>query len=195
MATPRVIKTDFPFVVFSIEADRDYLLARHLSFTGAGFHSRAGFLGQQACEKYMKALTVQSQGEYLQTHQLLPLADACAKIDPYFADEKTRNTLRNFDYFEQVGRYGAAANFDPLAVQNDEITTAGVMIWKQEYLQDLDAFVFKTRSSFDYKKVNYSDSLAAVLAHNKKDILAGNWSGKPPLYVILTKDNHYFTRA
>src|ERR1700687_6065558 len=104
MAAPAVIEADFPFVVFSLEADRDYLLARHLSFTGHGFHSRAGFLGQQACEKYMKAVLVQERGKYLLTHQLFPLAEACAELDPFFAEEETKNTLRAFDSFEQVGR-------------------------------------------------------------------------------------------
>jgi hypothetical protein len=55
----KIVPTDLPFTAFSMEADRDYLLARMISFLGGGFHSRAGFLGQQACEKYMKALTVQ----------------------------------------------------------------------------------------------------------------------------------------
>ncbi len=191
---PRTIKTDLPFTAFSIEADRDYLLARHLNTLGAGFHSRAGFSCQQACEKYLKAITVQVSSEYLQTHKLVLLAEACGGIDPFFTQAETRQALQTFDYFEQVGRYGAAANYDPLAIKNEEMQTAGVMFWKAEYIQMLDAFVHKTRSLLDFEKVQFSDSLAAILAHNKKDILAGTWAGRPPAYVVLTKDNKFFKR-
>jgi hypothetical protein len=192
MAAPKIIKTDHSFTVFSIEADRDYLLARQINFFGGGFHSRAGFMGQQACEKYMKAVSVQATGKYLQTHILLKLAEFCAALDPYFAEPGTQKTLQTFDYFEQVGRYGAAANFDPLAVQQAEIETAGVMLWKEHYLQLLDAFVFRTRSMLDYQKANFSDSLRAVLKRDRTDILASTWQGKMPLRVVLTKNNRYF---
>src|SRR5579862_6210480 len=194
MAAAKTIKTDFPFPVFAMEADRDYILARHTSFLGVGFHSRAGLFCQQACEKYMKAVTVQARGEYLQTHQLLPLAEACSTIDAFFSEEATQSILRDFDYFEQVGRYGAAANFDPLAVQKEETQTAGVMIWKEEFIYNLDAFVFKTRGLLDYAKTTFSDSIAKILAHDKTDTLAGTWKGRPPIYVVLTKNNRYFRR-
>jgi HEPN domain-containing protein len=55
---PKLVKTEMPFWSFSKEADTDYLLARMINFLGAGFHSRAGFFAQQACEKYMKALMI-----------------------------------------------------------------------------------------------------------------------------------------
>ena len=118
---PPIIKTALPFPVFSLEADRDYLLARHINILGAGFHSRAGYMAQQACEKYMKAVTVQASGDYLQTHQLILLAEHCAKIDPYFAAASTIKALKVFDEFEQVGRYGAAANFDPKAQKDSDV--------------------------------------------------------------------------
>lgn len=51
---PPIIKTDVPFVVFSFEADADYLLARMIVFLGAAFQGKAGYFGQQACEKYLK---------------------------------------------------------------------------------------------------------------------------------------------
>jgi hypothetical protein len=60
----KIIQTDMPFPVFSMEADTDYLLARLVNFLGSSFHSRAGFFAQQACEKYMKALSVQRDQSY-----------------------------------------------------------------------------------------------------------------------------------
>ena len=56
---PKLIKTDFPFTFISMEADLDYLLARMIHFLGAGFHARAGYFAHQACEKYLKALSVE----------------------------------------------------------------------------------------------------------------------------------------
>jgi|ERR1700722_1130631 len=50
----KVEKTDKPFVIFSYEADVDYLLARLSSLAGASLHSRAGYFAHQACEKYLK---------------------------------------------------------------------------------------------------------------------------------------------
>lgn len=189
---PAVIKTDFPFSVFSLEADTDYLLARHISFVGAGFTSRAGFFGQQACEKYMKALSVQERRAYLQTHKLLLLSDFCVDIDPFFARADTKETLRVFDLFDQLGRYGAAAKYDPLAPKDSTLSVAGVRVWHEEYRDRLDAFVFYVRGKLKFEG-NFSDSLKAILERNRKDILMGTWTGRPPLRVILTKNNRAFS--
>jgi hypothetical protein len=70
--------------------------------------------------------------------------------------------------------------------------TKGVMIWREEYLQDLDAFVFKARSLLDYRRAKFSDSLRAILDRNRKDILTATWQGRTPLRVILTKNNRHF---
>ena len=68
------------------------------------------------------------------------------------------------------------------------------MEWSANYIQELDGFVYKTRGLLDYKKVNFSDSIKAILEHNRRDILVAEWRGRPPLRVVLTKDNKYFTR-
>jgi HEPN domain-containing protein len=121
-------KTDKPFTVRSNEADKDYLLARFISLIGGGFASRAGFFAQQACEKYMKAVTIQAKGQYDETHQLAEIAKMCADIDPYFGDREIIKIRTLFDVFDQLGRYGAAAKFDPLAPKNPEFETAGVIV-------------------------------------------------------------------
>jgi HEPN domain-containing protein len=190
--SPKTIPTDLPFHVFSLEADRDYLLARMISFAGGGFHSRAGFLGQQACEKYMKAFLVQESKSSVQTHKLLKLAEHCSRFNSYFVQDEARNALRNFDRFEQVGRYGAHANFDPLARQRQEVEIAGVMVWSEDYLRDLDAFVFRARGLLDYASVAFDDSLKSILQGNTRSILVGTWTGTPPLFDVLTRKNCHF---
>ena len=187
----RIVSTDMPFTVMSMEADRDYLLARMLSFVGGGFHSRAGFVAQQACEKYMKAFTVHAAKKYLQTHKLLDLAKACAPFSSYFDEAETKRILKNFDYFEQVGRYGGAANFDPLAKKSPEVETAGVMVWMHDYLRELDAFVHEVRGSLKFERSGM-DFLNAILQGRTDNLFVATWTGKPSLREILVRENYYF---
>jgi HEPN domain-containing protein len=93
MAT-KLIKPDKPFWMFSMEADTDYLLCRMINFLGSSFHARAGFFAQQACEKYMKALTIQDRSEYTEINNLVELAKFCEPIDPYFAEKNTITDLQ-----------------------------------------------------------------------------------------------------
>lgn len=188
----KLILTDFPFVVFSHEADIDYLLARWINFAGGGFYARAGFFAHQACEKYMKALTVQENGSYAETHKLLELAEQCKDFDPVFSKESTNDTLRQFDIFDQVGRYGASAKFDPMSQKSGPIVTAGSYVWSAADLDRLDEFVYNTRSLLDYSKVSFVDTLPLIQAKDRKNILSGTWKGRPPLRVVLTKKNRYF---
>jgi HEPN domain-containing protein len=104
MATIEPTSTDFPFTVFSMEADTDYLLARMIHFLGAGFHSRTGFFAQQACEKYLKAFSVQKTASFLETHNLRTLAEFCEPHDSYFSEAETCRILEQFDLFDQIGR-------------------------------------------------------------------------------------------
>lgn len=201
MAT-KTVQTDMPFYVFSLEADRDYLLARMINFTGAGFHSRAGFFAQQACEKYMKAISVQHTKGYLETHNLKELAVPCAAHDPYFSSAETIRILEQFDVFDQIGRYGGAANFDPLSkgktvggmslTVSQGVQVAGLFIWSGKHLDELDAFVFKARSLLDFTKVLFDDCIKSILNRNRQNILVSTWQGKMPIRVVLTKNNRYF---
>jgi HEPN domain-containing protein len=200
--TSNIVKTDMPFAVFSMEADTDYLLARMIHFLGAGFHARAGFFAQQACEKYLKALSVQRTGTYAETHNLKDLAALCEPYDPYFSTKETRIVLEQFDLFDQIGRYGGAANFDPFRKGKTVGGTslkiasgaqmAGAFIWPEKYLHDLDGFVYKARSLLDFAKINFDDGLKSILGRNRHSFLMSTWKGKMPLRVVLTKANRYF---
>lgn len=137
---------------------------------------------------------LQAAGKYSEGHKLLDLRMICAEHDSFFKDDEIVESLRIFDEFEQVGRYGAAANFDPGAKTTADFKTSGVMMWSENYIDKLDRFVFETRGRLDFKKVGYGDSFSAVLNGGKK-MFASSWNLKPPLPVVLTRDNKYFKRS
>jgi HEPN domain-containing protein len=197
----KLVKTDMPFSVMSMEADKDYILARLVHFTGNGFHDRAGYLSHMACEKYLKALTIQNDKQYAETHALLDLARLCEPYDSYFAEVETKRVLEQFDMFDQVGRYGGAAKFDPLSkgksvgghalVKGPGVQIAGAMIWTAKHLHDLDGFVFKARSLLDHAKVNWHDGLNDILGDGKR-LMAATWTFPVPIKQILTVNNRHF---
>lgn len=94
--------------------------------------------------------------------------------------------------FDQVGRYGGAARFDPLSkgkvVGGVKVTKAGgveirgTAFWTPKHLDDLDGFVFKVRSQLDFVKIKWGDHFQQLLARPDAD----PWKG------VLTKGNRYF---
>jgi HEPN domain-containing protein len=186
--------TTLPFSALSNEADIDYLLARWLHFAGGMFAIRAGFSAQQACEKYMKAVLIQYESQYPNTHKLLKLADMCLQYSEFFGELETRINLQSFDVFDQIGRYGPAANFDPHARKSHEFQIAGVGIWSNDYLYALDRFVFHVRGLLDFNTVAQSDSIISILNRDRRSGLVAMWNARPPLHVVLTKENQFYTR-
>lgn len=185
------------------EADIDYLLARLIHFTGGGFHARAGFFAQMACEKYLKALTIQNEGKFADnSHKLLALAELCEAYDPYFSEAETRRVLERFDMFVEVGRYGGAARFDPLSrgqqvgdltfTKSEGVQVAGATFWSTAQIQDLDAFVFRIRAMLDFAAVGWGDALQQILDGNGNDSLSSLWSLGIPLKTVLTHQNNHF---
>jgi hypothetical protein len=188
----KVVAVESSFTTFSKEADVDYLLARYISWLGNGFFSRAGYFAHAACEKYMKAFMVQESKQYLESHILPTLGESCLQFNPYFAEPKTKEILELFDRFEQVGRYGAAANYDPFATKGDGLETKGVMVWHVGYIQDLDAFVCKVRGLLNFSTIPGMDSLGRILAGDNKTLLSVGWKGPPLIIKVLTASNSYF---
>jgi len=186
---------DRPFTFFSREADIDYILARHICFLGPIFKGRAGYSGQMACEKYMKAILVQETKTYLETHKLLELAKECSNFYPFFSELQTLNNLGIFDPFEQVGRYGGAANFDPHAKKTEAFETAGVMFWPPEALESLDYFVFTCRKLLDFSKINQPDWFVSLLNNRPENIIRKTWGANPNALVTLVRSNRYFKRT
>ena len=187
----KIVQTEMPFTAFSMEADRDYILARFINFLGGAFASRAGYCAQASCEKYMKAFTVQEAQHYLAKHNLMDIADSCAPFNTYFNETDTREKLGKFDAFEQVGRYGAHARFDPLSVQTDQLQTAGTWVWDDTYLRDLDSFVFTVRGLLHFDTCQGMDALNEILTGSSRNYFVATWKG-PPLIKVLTANNHSF---
>jgi len=188
----RTITTDKPFSVFSLEADRDYLLARLINFSGHAFAPRAGYFGQQAIEKYFKALIVQEKRVYLRTHDLIELSKYCSQFDSVFSTDEFLSKVKVFDDFREVGRYGGESTYDPHSKQEKDFTTAGVYVWQNIYIKILDEIVNIIRKKLDFKKINYSDSLNAIAEGNNKDFLACTWKLPINLRDILISNNDYY---
>ncbi len=188
------ITTDKPFAVFSLEADRDYLLARLIAFSGSGFAPRAGYFAQQACEKYLKAFSVQKCNKYLKTHDLIELSRYASEFDRKFADHAFINKLNVFDDFKDVGRYGGEATYDPHSKKEKEFETSGVFIWEVGHIEILDEIVFSIRKQLDFKAIGWSDSLQSVLNDDHIDMLFSTWKLPIPLLDILTTGNHFFKK-
>jgi hypothetical protein len=184
-----LVKTDKPFAVFSIEADQDYLLARLISRCGIVFGGRVVYFGHQACEKYLKAIMVWAEGEYEEGHILHRLLKRCANINPIFDDPAIKRTLKIFDDFAEVGRYGATAKHDPHARKG---ITAGAWNWQSSHLHSLDHFVWTVRSFLDFRRLASQDRLSNILSNPKSPIVS-EWKLDTPLRDILTKDNKFFT--
>lgn len=188
----KTITTDKPFSVFSLEADRDYLLARLINFSGHGFASRAGYFGQQTVEKYFKALTVQEEKAYLKTHNLIELANYSSKYNSTFNDKDFIKKITIFDDFREVGRYGGEASHDPHAKKEEDFTTAGVYVWFDTNIKFLDEIVNILRGMLNFKAISFSDSLNAIAKNDKKDFLASTWKLPINLKEILVSNNDYF---
>lgn len=186
------IKTDKPHSVFSLEADRDYIIARLVNFTGSAFSPRAAYYAQQALEKYMKAFLVLQNGQYLKTHNLLELVEVCSKSDKDFSEKKFIEKIGIFNDFIEVGRYGGESSYDPHSKITKEFRTAGVMIWSDSNVEILDELVSVIRGKLDFARAGFSDSLKAVLEENRENYLVGTWNFPIKLKDILISGNKFF---
>ncbi|MGL5167311.1 MAG: HEPN domain-containing protein [Afipia sp.] len=199
---PKAIKPDFGPSVFALEADKDYLTARMINSLGQSLGSRAGFFGQQACEKYLKAVSIQFKGEYLETHQLSVLASHCEDVLPFLTEQAAKDDLSKFDLFEQIGRYGAAAKFDPLSkgksvggmdvTIDDQVNVAGMWVWTAAHVEVLDKVVYFIRGHLDFANMPYDDNLHSIVVNNERNLLVSTWNGPPTIYDVLTTGNSYF---
>src|SRR5215813_11887051 len=63
------------------------------------------------------------------------------------------------------------------------VQIAGVSVWTDSHLQDLDAFVFTARSFLDFSNVGFDDGLKSILEMNRCSALVSTWTGKMPLRI------------
>lgn len=187
-----MIKTDKPHSVFSFEADKDYIMARLVNFAGSAFSSRAGYYAQQALEKYLKAFLVQESKQYPKSHDLFELAKYCLEFNDNFSNKEFLDSMKIFNDFIDLGRYGGEASYDPHAKTTKNFETAGVVVWFESNIRILDALVFNIRSKLDFAKIRFADSLQAIIEGDKKNYFVGTWKLPIKLRDILILGNNYF---
>ena len=97
-----------------------------------------------------------------------------------------------FDEFAEVGRYGAAARFDPKAQKETNFTTAGVLFWSDGYLQGLDSIAHNIRKMLNFEQYKNMDIVQAILDNNKNQMFVREWKLDMPIRFVLTKNNKAF---
>lgn len=193
MASPKRVEEE-SFFVFLLEADKDYILARHINTLGGAYGSRAGLFGQACCEKYMKALTVERDGFYLQHHSLTRLARECEPYSDYFSLPSTKEGLELFEHFEQIGRYGAASQKDRHRVDTPELQVRGLSAWGNNHIHVLDALVHEIRGLISIEPT-YIDPFRRIIANESEGMfLADTWKGAEPIRDVLLRNNFSFGR-
>jgi hypothetical protein len=80
-----------------------------------------------------------------------------------------------------VGRYGAAAKFDPLAEKTGEFETRGVVVFSPSMIDGLDYFVFTLRSKFDFFIYPGMDYLAAWIQKRRDSLIVKTTAHKGTL--------------
>jgi hypothetical protein len=187
-----ITTAEMPPWMFAIEGDRSYILARLIYFAGGDFAGRAGYLGQMALEMYLKAISVAHDNTYKEIHKLLELAEYCARFDAEFTDKDLLDGLKLFDNFDQVGRYGGAAKFDPHAKKTDEFEVSGVVLSPSGTLEQLDQLVYTIRGKLDFSKSWFTNDLRAILTGDKTARIVAAWTLPIPIRDVLTTNNRYF---
>lgn len=187
-------QNEFSYLEMVRLADKDYIGARLLTFSGKAMWPLAAFHSHQALEKYLKALLIQETGEFQQIHNLKKLRKLCEKINDLFKEEEVGVLLEELDLPEQVVRYGPFASYDPLSKEEKgKFKTKGVFAWTDLYIKDLDKLVFKIRNLIDFSGDEDRDSLKAVLKNNLQNDLVAEWK-LPNISIkdVLTSDNDFF---
>ncbi|HVO95155.1 MAG TPA: hypothetical protein VMT22_20030, partial [Terriglobales bacterium] len=149
-----------------------------------------------------KALSVQMDQSYLETHNLADLAERCSTHYKFLAEALAKDDLAKFDMFDQVGRYGAAAKFDPLSTGKEvggfrinagDNELAGAWIWTPSHLHSLDRFCFNARGYLDFNGAGFPDAFVSILKDDKAHYFVETWTGPIPVREVLIRDNTYFS--
>lgn len=136
---------------------------------------------------------------------LILLAEYCESHHEFLKNTDARKDLETFDMFDQVGRYGGAAKFDPLSKGksvgdtqfsiNPDVQVAGLWMWSNDHLNRLDRIIYNLRGRLNFKTAKIQDGLISILLDDKNHRLTGTWQGPLPLKEVLTKQNSYFNEA
>ncbi len=183
---------------FAIEASRCYFTARYVYLGGMSLLNGSGFFAQGAIEQYLKAVIINVDNSkveevYRLGHNLKKLRQLAFEItaDDEFNSEKFKTTVEYFDPFDQVGRYGSNANYDPLSHSNETLTSTGVIAWQPDYMPHLDYAIMICRQHVSIDPSSM-DLVAQIKARNTKSMAWRNWQleGLKPDDVLFI-DNSY----
>lgn len=183
---------------FAIEASRCYFTSRFVYLGGMSLMNGSGFFAQGAIEQYLKAVIINADGSkiaevYKLRHNLKRLRQLAFDVttDAEFDSEMFKSAVEYFDPFDQVGRYGSNANFDPLAKTGETFTSSGVSAWQPDYIPHLDyaVMVCRKHTSIEPKSM---DLIAQIKARNTKSAVWKNWQleGLRPDDVLFIENDY-----
>jgi len=185
---------------FAIEASRCYFTTRYVYLGGMTLMNGSGFFAQGAIEQYLKAVILTVDGSkvkevYKLRHNLKKLRELAFELtnDGEFDSEMFKTAVEYFDPFDQVGRYGSNANYDPLAQTSDTLISTGVSAWQPDYIPHLDYAIMVCRKHVSIDPSSM-DLIAQVKARNTKSMAWRNWQldGLKPDDVLFI-DNGYIS--
>jgi hypothetical protein len=166
---------------FAIEAARSYFAARYIYLGGMSIRNKAGYLAHSTIEQYLKAIIckydpLQAKEISKKLHNLTNLLPTAHKAtnEVIFTSSNMREIVSHFDSFDQVGRYGANAKFDPLAKIGKGIDTKGVWVMAPYSIQKLDYIVMICRKYVRIAPIHL-DVVAQIKAKNKRSEVWKNW--------------------
>lgn len=183
---------------FAIEACRCYFTSRYVYLGGMSLMNGSGFFAHGAIEQYLKAVILTANGTkvkevYNLRHNLKKLRELAFELtnDTELDSEMFKTAMEYFDPFDQVGRYGSNANYDPLAQSSDMLTSTGVSVWQPDYMPHLDYVIMVCRKHISIDP-NTMDLIAQIKARNTKSMAWVNWKleGLKPDDVLFI-DNDY----
>lgn len=184
---------------FAIEAARSYFTARFVYLGGMSLMNGAGFFAHSAIEQYQKAIICKfdpSKSKNISDikHNLKELRKITYEVtgNELFNTDYMKQLIEDYDAFDQVGRYGANAKFDPLAKKEASFSTKGVSIMTLDSINQLDYFVMVCRKLITITPINM-DVIDQAKSRNTKSVLWTNWHlNEITPDDVLTYDNAYF---
>lgn len=96
-----------------------------------------------------------------------------------------------FDPFDQVGRYGANAKFDPLSSKTEVFESKGVSGFGPDYINHLDYVASICRSYIKAEPI-FNDLISQIKSRNKKASIWKRWQieGLTPDDILLTENEY-----
>jgi HEPN domain-containing protein len=177
------------------DADEAYLSARLLNL--AGLHTKSAYMAHLAVELYLKLLIAETRKLTLKDlremgHDLKDLLKQCRDSLNDKEIESLRPLIEEFDDYDQVGRYGPNATFDPNKKKGQGFMTRGGIV-QDNYLHKLDRIVAVLRSKVSAATSNQGDrTIENIKSRNAKHAINQDWKLETPASAVLSTDNDQY---